>query len=140
MFQRHGVPRSRIEFLRTVPMFDGLSDKVLSRIDAHLDDANVPAGKVLTHQGDGADEAFIVAEGEAEVRVDGEVVATSGTGEMIGELGVLRHTPRAATVVARTPMRLLVINPQDLQWLFDDKALAARVQDNVARHTGGAPA
>ncbi|HET9500326.1 MAG TPA: cyclic nucleotide-binding domain-containing protein [Marmoricola sp.] len=139
MLNRHGPPRSRIEFLGTVPLFEGLSERVLARIDSHLDDVQVPAGKVLTRQGSGADEAFIVADGEADVSVAGDVVATSGVGEMIGEIGVLRHTPRSATVTARTPMRLLVINPRDLQWLFDDKTLAARVQDNLARHTASPP-
>lgn len=136
MFHKHGVPRSRIDFLRSVPTFEGLPDKALSRIDAHLDDLKVQAGRVLTHQGEAAEEVFIVAEGEAEVRIGDEVVGTTGVGEMIGELGVLQHTPRSATVTASTPMRLLVINPREMQWLFDDERLAARVQENVARHTG----
>lgn len=136
MFHKHGVPRSRIEFLRTVPLFEGLSDKVLSRIDTHIDEVTVPAGRELTHEGGRAYEAFIVADGEAEVRVGADVVATSGSGEMIGEIGLLKNVPRSATVIAKTPMQLLVINPRDLQWLFEDKTLSARVQDNLARHTG----
>jgi cAMP-dependent protein kinase regulator len=140
MFNKHGVPHSRIEFLGTVPMFSGLSEKVLKRIDSHLDDLSVQPGRVLTQQGRGSDEAFIVVDGEAEVSVDGDVVATSGVGEMIGEMGVLHNKARSATVTARTPMKLLVINPRDIQWLFDDKTLAARVNDNLARHSGTTPA
>lgn len=137
MFQRHGVPKSRIDFLREVPMLQGLPDKVLARIDSHVDEVDVPAGRDLTVEGTGAYEAFIVADGVAEVVIGGEHVRDTTVGEMIGEIGVLRHVPRTATVRATTPMRLLVINPRDMDWLFEDRTLSQRVQENLARHTGG---
>ena len=65
MFQRHGVSSERIDVLRQVPFFEGLSNKHLARIDQHLDEVNVDAGKVLTAQGEGAYEAFIIADGVA---------------------------------------------------------------------------
>lgn len=136
MFKRHGVPRSRLEVLRQVALFEGLSDKVLARIDSHADELEVQPGRELTTQGGGAYEVFIVAEGEAEVRIDGEVVGTSGEGDLIGELGVLENRPRAATVVASTPMRLLVLDSREMHWLLDEPELAARVQQNVERHHG----
>src|SRR5262245_54731683 len=120
MFHRHGVPRSRIQFLSEVPFFEGLSKKEIARIDSHVDEVDVSAGRVLTEQGEGAYEAFIIADGVAEVRIDDKVVAEATTGELIGEIGVLKHTLRTATVVAKTPMRLLVLNGNELSWLFDD--------------------
>ena len=53
---------------------------------------------------------------------------------MIGEIGILEHTERTASVTALTPMHLLVINPRDVDWLFEDATLAKRVQENLARH------
>jgi CRP/FNR family cyclic AMP-dependent transcriptional regulator len=137
MFSKHGVPRSRLEVLSQVPFFEGLPDKVLARIDSHIDEVEVPAGRMLTQQGRGAFEAFIVAEGVAEVSVGGEVVAQTSVGEMIGEIGVLKNTLRTATVVATTPMRLLVLNPQELDWLFDNPTLSERVQSNLDKHLSG---
>lgn len=134
MFERHGVPKSRIEVLRKVPMFAGLSRKVLERIDSHCDEIEVPSGRTLTREGDVSREAFIVADGTAEIRIGDDVVRQTELGEMIGELGVLKNRPRAATVVAETDMRLLVINGRDLDWLFQDRKLAARVQENLDRH------
>src|SRR5688500_13692072 len=101
MFHRHGVPRERIDVLRQVPFFEGLSTKVLSRIDQHLDEVNVPKGRMLTSQGEGAYEAFIIADGVAEVRIDDKPVRDTEVGELIGEIGVLKHTLRTATVVAK---------------------------------------
>jgi cAMP-dependent protein kinase regulator len=137
MFHRHGVPKSRLEVLRAVPLFEGLSDRVLSRIDSHIDDVEIPAGRHLTDQGTRAYEAFIIVDGEAEVVIDGKVVGTTDIGEMIGEIGVLKRVPRMATVTATTPMRLFVINPREMSWLFEDKALAKRVQENLDRHLAG---
>ena len=138
MFQRHGVPRERIDVLRQVPFFEGLSTKVLARIDHHLDDVNVSAGRVLTAQGEGAYEAFIIADGIAEISIDGKVVRDTEVGELIGEIGVLKNTLRAATVVAKTPMRLLVLDSREMNALLhEDKLVAERVQENLTRHLEG---
>jgi CRP-like cAMP-binding protein len=137
MFNRHGVPAARLEFLATVPFFEGLPPKALARIDKHLDEVSVDAGRVLTEQGRGAYETFIVAAGTAEVRVSGELVGETAVGELIGEIGVLKNTLRTATVTAKTPMRLLVVGPRELDWLFDDPVLAARVQANLEKHLAG---
>ena len=137
MFKRHGVPNARIEFLRQVPFFEGLPDKALARIDSHLDEVTVPAGRTLTEQGRGAYETFIVAEGTAAVSIGGEVVGSTSVGELIGEIGVLKNTLRTATVTATTPMRLLVLGPRELDWIFDDPILAERVQANLDKHLAG---
>jgi CRP/FNR family transcriptional regulator, cyclic AMP receptor protein len=137
MFTRHGVPSSRIEFLKQVPFFEGLPDKALARIDSHLDEVSVGAGRILTEQGRGAYEAFIVAEGTAEVQVSGEVVGETSVGELIGEIGILKNQLRSATVTAKTPMRLLVVGPRELDWLFDDATLSERVQANLDKHLAG---
>ena len=131
---KHGVPTARLDFLRQVPMLQGLSDKVLARIDSHVDEVEIQAGRKLTVEGTRAYEAFIVVEGTAEVVIGDEKIRETTVGEMIGEIGILEHTERTATVTALTDMHLLVINPRDVQWLFDDETLAARVQENLTRH------
>jgi CRP/FNR family cyclic AMP-dependent transcriptional regulator len=137
MFDRHGAPASRIEVLRKVPMFEGLPRKVLARIDSHCDEIEAHPGQTLTHEGDASREAFIVANGNAEVRVGDEVVRQTELGEMIGDIGVLQKRPRTATVTAMTEMLLLVVNGRELDWLFQDQQLAARVQENLERHLAG---
>jgi CRP/FNR family transcriptional regulator, cyclic AMP receptor protein len=138
MFQRHGVPRERIDVLRQVPFFEGLSAKALSRIDQHLDEVSVPKGRVLTSQGEGAYESFVIADGVAEVRIDDKPVRDTEVGELIGEIGVLEHTMRTATVVAKTPMRLLVLNSREMSALMhEDPTIAERVQQNYTRHLQG---
>jgi CRP/FNR family transcriptional regulator, cyclic AMP receptor protein len=135
VFQHHGVPRARIDVLRQVPFFEGLSNKHLARIDGYLDEVNAEPGRVLTTQGEGAYEAFIIADGVAEVRKDGEVLRDTDIGELIGEIGILNNSLRTATVVAKTPMRLLVFNSNQMRGLLsEDKKVADRVQANMKRH------
>lgn len=137
MFRKHGVPRSRLEVLGQVPFFQGLSNKVLARIDSHVDEVEIPEGRKLTEEGTGAYEAFVIADGVAEVKVGDDVVGETSIGELIGEIGVLKNKLRTATVTAKTPMRLLVINPRELDWLFDNPKLAQRVQENLDKHLAG---
>lgn len=135
MFGRSGVPRERIDVLSKVPLFEGLSSKVLARIDKHLDEVDVVEGEVLTSQGKRAYEVFVIADGHAEVRVDDKPVRDTEVGELIGEVGVLKNTLRTATVVAKTPMRLLVLHAREMEdLLHEDDTVAERVQANLARH------
>lgn len=137
MWGKHGTPRSRIDFLGTVPLFAGLPDKVLARLDGHLDDLEVKPGEKLTTQGAHGFETFVVVEGTAQVSVDGRVVAEMGPGELIGEIAVLEHGLRRATVTATTPMRLLVIDSRQIEWLYSHPDLSERVRAELARHLAG---
>jgi len=68
----------------------------------------IPAGHRLTREGVVGREAFVVLDGEADVFVDGELIATVGPGDVVGEVAI-DAGPRSATVRARTAMRVLVV-------------------------------
>jgi CRP-like cAMP-binding protein len=137
MFGRKGVPESRLALLRQIPLFQGLDDKLLARVDTLMVETSLRPGHELTTQGAASDQAFVIVEGSAEVRVNGEVVGEALPGELVGELGVLDHTVRTATVTATTPMRVLVMNPREIYSLLDKDVLAERVQADVDRHRSG---
>jgi aquaporin Z len=79
-----------------------------------------PAGRVVIREGDAAGLAYVIEEGELEVRKradDGSerVLSRLGPGEWAGELGVLLRLPRSATVVATRDSRLRVVTEQNLR-------------------------
>jgi CRP-like cAMP-binding protein len=100
-----------LDLLRRVPAFAGSTDRQLAAAARLVDESAVPAGAVLTKEGTIGREAFIVVEGEAEVTIQGDVVTRIGPGEFLGEMALVDHGPRSATVVAQTPMVLLVVSP-----------------------------
>lgn len=107
-----GVPKEQLAVLRSVPIFDGLQDRDLELIDRLVDTIEVPAGEALTRQGAYGDrQTFVIVSGEASVEIDGRPVARLGSGSIFGEMAMLDGRPRSATVVAVTPMRLLLIGP-----------------------------
>jgi CRP-like cAMP-binding protein len=116
-----GVRQQATELLQKVPLFHHNSKEEVQSI-AHLGtEVQADAGQVLTEQGRTGKEFFLVVEGEARCSIDGTEVARFGKGDFFGELSLLSDAPRSATIVAETPMTLLVL---------DSREFAAMLQDN----------
>src|SRR6187401_1680540 len=102
--------RAHIENLRNVALFSGCTNKELDRIARSGDEVKMPAGTVLADQGQTGREAFIVLEGEVAVKRNGRKVATLGPGAIVGELSLLDHGPRTATVTCETDAAIFVVD------------------------------
>lgn len=63
-------------------------------------------GAVIFREGDQAHHMYVVLDGEIELQVEGKVVGTSRTGELLGEMAIVGNHRRTATAVARTGCRL----------------------------------
>jgi CRP-like cAMP-binding protein len=105
--------------LRAIPVFASLDSQTLRGIATFATESSVPAGKHLVNEGDYAYEFMAIEEGEADVLRGGEKVATLGPGDFFGEIAVLEKTLRTASVVARTPMRLVTLSHWDLKRVGD---------------------
>jgi CRP-like cAMP-binding protein len=67
------------------------------------------------------------------VRRGGERVATLGPGDYFGELALLDHGPRSATVIAETDMRLFVLGQREFAGLVETvPGLAAKLLPGLA--------
>jgi CRP-like cAMP-binding protein len=105
--------------LRAIPVFASLDSDTLRGIATFATESSVPAGKHLVKEGDYAYEFMAIEEGEADVLRGGEKVATLGPGDIFGEIALLEKTLRTASVVARTPMRLVTLSHWDLKRVGD---------------------
>jgi len=99
--------------LKSVPLFAGLSKRERELVARFADEIDVPAGKVLTQEGGPSQEFFVITSGSATVTRHGGEVAHLAVGDFFGEIGILLSEPRTATVIADTPMRLLVLFAQN---------------------------
>lgn len=107
-------------------MFAACTKRELSRIAALSDVIEAPEGKVLTRQGDTGWEFFVIVNGKAKASIRGRPSATLGPGSFFGEMALLDHGPRTATVTAETDMDLLVLNARDFSGLLIEAPTVAR--------------
>ena len=122
------------EQLANVPLFSGLSKKELRLISQLATYLEEPAGTVLTQEGKPGHEFIIVLNGEIEVRQGGKVVAERGAGSYVGEIALLDHRPRTATVVAKTPVAIEVIGQREFAGLLAEvPELSQQLLATVAR-------
>ena len=125
--------RAYLDHLRNVPLFSSLNNKELQTIAKATDELTVPAGHVLTDQGQMGREAFILVDGSATVRRNGKKVATLGAGSVVGELSLLDHGPRTATVTTDTEATVLVIDQRHFLGVLDSvPAVSHKLLANLA--------
>jgi CRP/FNR family transcriptional regulator, cyclic AMP receptor protein len=130
--------QSHLDHLASVPLFSTCTKKELQAVARAGDELVIPAGKVLCEQGTLGREAFVIIAGTAEVRRNDKKVTTAGPGTCVGELALLDHGPRTATVIAESEVTALVIGVREFASIIDEvpsishkllRALAARIRD-----------
>lgn len=109
-----------VDHLSNVPMFSGCSKKELAAIAKSSDRVSLKDGEALTSQDETAREAFVILSGKAIVKRNGRKVAELGPGSSVGELGLLDHGVRTATVLADGSTEVLVIGPREFSALLQD--------------------
>lgn len=116
------------DVLKDITVFSSVDDAYLRDLASFARETSVPEGATIINQGDFSYDLVAIVEGEAEVSRDGQSVATLGAGDSFGEIGVLDHTRRTATVTAKTPMRLACWTSWDVKRLSQDVLFAIRDQ------------
>ncbi|GAB0090277.1 cAMP-dependent protein kinase type I regulatory subunit [Sergentomyia squamirostris] len=87
-------------------LFCHLDENERSDIFDAMFPVNCLTGESIIQQGDEGDNFYVIDQGEVEVFVNSELVTTIGEGGSFGELALIYGTPRAATVRAKTDVKL----------------------------------
>ena len=124
----------KIRRLREVALFRHCTPKELTRLAGITDRAVLETGQVLCRQGEVATAAFVIDDGDASVKVGEQVIGEVGAGSIVGEMGLLDYRPRSATVVARTPMNVYVIDARRFEGILEETPTLAR---NLLRELTG---
>jgi CRP/FNR family cyclic AMP-dependent transcriptional regulator len=128
--------------LKGLAFFEGFSDTELDRVAELAEEVSAETGALLIDQGRMGTECYVIEVGYAGVYVGDEHIATLGPGSMVGEMALIEHTPRSASVVAETPVRLLAFDNRSFKELLAEmpkaeervKALlASRLKANAPR-------
>lgn len=116
ILRRHA---DKIDDLKKVPLFSALNRRHLDMIARNADVLKRGEGAVLARQGARGLEFLLIVEGSARVEKDGKVIARLGAGDFFGEMSLLDGQPRSATVVADSPVLLLVVHASSFSRLLD---------------------
>ena len=94
------VPDDGFRALRSVPDFAPLPLATVENVARRLSELRLPAGTVVIREGDPGDCCYVVAEGRLDVSCDHVALRTAASGELLGEIALLRDVARTATVTA----------------------------------------
>lgn len=100
-----------------------VSDGYLEDFRRHVDAVHFAANEVIFRKGDESDFAILIGAGEVEVydEQSGTVLAVSGEGALIGELGMISGDPRSASARALTPLAGWKIDRSDYREFLSDR-------------------
>jgi len=96
-----------------------LSKKDLANLARNAHERTFPAGAALTDEDESGVTFGVIMDGQAAVTVHGQHARTLGPGEFFGEMALIDHSARSATVTAETDLRCLMFT----SWVFRPFAL-----------------
>ncbi len=112
------------DIIRSVSIFSSLPDEEVERLAETLDLKELPLGTLLLEEDALGDGYYILVDGEVEVikalgTSDERLLGVRGPGSIIGEMSLFSEAGRhTASVRAKVPLRLLEMNPADLDSLL----------------------
>ena len=107
MFGKESGENARIQQLAALDRFKDFSDDEIQMVVDAATYLTVPEGWAMMSENTPADKAYLILSGEVSVRRGGEEVARVGAGDLVGEMALVNHKLRSATVVAETPLEVL---------------------------------
>jgi hypothetical protein len=104
---------------QTIPLFAGLRPSQARVVVLMGEVKAYPPGATIIRKGERGDEMFVLLSGHAEVWIGGggaerQCVDDLRRGDIVGEMGLVRHVERTADVVAATPVEVLSVNQRFL--------------------------
>jgi CRP-like cAMP-binding protein len=117
---------TKVQALKSVPLFASLSRKELIQLERVCEDLEVEQGTVLCKEGDVGREFFVLVDGKVQVIRKGRRVVTLTGGDFLGEIALLTELPRTATATAETPVRLFVLTSREFHAVLDQNPKVER--------------
>jgi len=114
-----------------VPMFSDLNALEIAHIAKQLVPRVVQANQVIVRKGDAAEGMFFIVSGSLDVELHGRRQPLDEA--IFGEIALLEHQTRLATVTARTRAQLLVLHAKQFEAFLDSQPDIAATIRRVAK-------
>lgn len=123
-------------YLHIVPLFNTLGPEELHQLAVKTSKQHFKTGEAIVSQDEDGDTFYIITKGSAEVHMskNGSIshLATLGKGEYIGEVSIISHTSRTATVTASSDVETLSLSAHAFEKLLNAYPhLALRIMKDI---------
>ena len=113
------MPDEAVDLISSLSLFADLGGPQLEAISHIFEETTFAPGQRILRQGITGSNFYVVVDGEASVKIDGEERASIGRGDFFGEMSLLLGSAPTADVIARTPLRCLVLAGPELHGFLD---------------------
>jgi CRP-like cAMP-binding protein len=103
--------------LRAIPLFADLPPAELDVLATVALESGAAAGETVVHEGDEGHAFFAIEDGSAKVNLIDVPLREIGPGDVFGETAFVADRRRSATVIAKTPLRLIAVQKRDVDTL-----------------------
>jgi len=125
------------EKLEQLHRLEDLSNDELKTVIDKGRHVKLPANWSLIWEKTPADKAYLIVDGEVSVRKGKEEVARLGPGDVIGEMAIVGHKLRNASVVSLTPLEVIHFTKDNLEELLDEvPAFGEALRDTTTDRLG----
>src|SRR5256714_10378181 len=140
-WKRSSLELDRIQFLKTVPFFDQLSNRQLKRVSDIVFERTYETDELIFEEGQPGAALFLILDGKIAIEIYRETsttrLAVLESGAFFGEMALLDDTPRSATARALEQTRTLALYRNDLNALVDrDAKTACQIYRSLLRMIG----
>lgn len=116
--------------IKEFPAFSQLTASDLAAVADSMELRRFEPGDAIITQGDVGTEFFVIAKGNVDIVVDGNLVNSLEAGDYFGEVALIKDQPRNATVIARDPTSCFVLDKDEFRGIIDS---SASFEDEVRR-------
>ena len=118
--------------LSGIPLFDGLPGETLEAVATAATEVDASEGDFVAREGDFGHAMYVIEQGTADIRHNGNTVQSLGPGDVFGEIAVIASGRRTADVVATSDMKLIALFKRDV-WALESNNpdAAARLRELV---------
>lgn len=123
--QRFTIVNATFETLQHVDLFAECSSAEIVRVTNAFKSMEFAPEQQIIAEGEGSETLFVLLEGQVVVERGGQPLAVLGAGSHFGEMALLSHRPRSATVRAKTASRVLALDRPSFYMLLQQDAVLA---------------
>jgi CRP-like cAMP-binding protein len=136
-WKRPSPELDRIQFLKTVPFFDRLSNRQLKSVSDIMFERTYETDESIFEEGQPGAALFLILEGKVAIEIYREIsttrLAVLESGAFLGEMALLDETPRSANAQALERTRTLALYRNDLNELvLRDPKTACQIYRSLA--------